>query len=98
MTDLVDLDSVRLDNLARYIRAARPADGTEDDTAMVQDELLTLEDVATYLKVSKQHAWRLTRPGQTKGEPMPTIRFGHSVRVRKTDLDAWLERRTAARA
>jgi excisionase family DNA binding protein len=62
------------------------------------DGLLTLEEVAAYLKVSKQHAWRLTRPDQTKGEPMPTIRFGHSVRVRESDLDAWLARRTAARA
>lgn len=89
----VDLSKVRLDNLARYIRDVQPEDGTEGE-AMPVDELLTLEEVAQYLKVTKQHAWRLTRPGQTKGEPIPSLKFGGIVRVRLSELDAWLERRT----
>ena len=54
------------------------------------DELLTLDEVAAYLKVSKQYVWRLTRPKQTKGTPIPTVKFGGTVRIRREDLDAWL--------
>jgi excisionase family DNA binding protein len=81
-----DLSKKRLDNMARYIRACQPEDGTMTAT----DELLTLDEVAAYLKVSKQYVWRLTRPTQAKGAPIPTVKFGGTVRIRRPDLDAWL--------
>lgn len=52
-----------------------------------------MEEVAAYLKVNKDHTWRLTRPVLAKGEPIPTLKFGGAIRVRRSELDAWLERR-----
>ncbi len=52
------------------------------------EKLLTLPQVADYLGVPLQsvYQWR------TRGEGPRGIRVGRHVRVRRSDLDAWLDK------
>ncbi len=54
-------------------------------------ELLTPEEVADYLRVNPHTAYRLLRSGR-----LPGAKIGHQWRVRKADLDAYLDRRVGA--
>jgi excisionase family DNA binding protein len=47
--------------------------------------LLRIEDVAERLAVSRSMAWKLVTYGQLR-----SVRIGRSVRVRPTDLEAYL--------
>jgi excisionase family DNA binding protein len=53
--------------------------------------VLTLEEVATYLRVSKKTAYRLAWSGE-----LPAFKAANHWRVRRTDLDGWIRRRTIA--
>jgi excisionase family DNA binding protein len=50
-------------------------------------ELLTVPEVATRLRVPRQHAYELARRGD-----LASVRFGKYVRVRQADLEAWIAR------
>jgi excisionase family DNA binding protein len=52
----------------------------------MQEELYTVEEVAKTLKVSEQVVRRWLRSGRLKG-----VRIGHLWRVRKSDLEKFLE-------
>jgi excisionase family DNA binding protein len=52
--------------------------------------VLTLEEVASYLRVSKKTAYRLARSGD-----LPAFKAANNWRVRRIDLDGWISRRTA---
>lgn len=60
-------------------------------TALVSD-LLTREQAAVYLGVAYQ---TLSVWASTGRHDLPFIKVGRCVRYRKSDLDAWLESRTA---
>lgn len=49
------------------------------------DEFLTVREVAKLLKVSEVRAYQLCE------EELPAFRIGRSVRVRRSDLEAWIE-------
>ena len=49
------------------------------------ETLLTGEDVAKILNVSRAQAYILMRKGE-----IPTVRIGRTVRVRPADLDAFI--------
>lgn len=52
--------------------------------------LLTLDETAALLRYSKAHASKLTR-GKIHGvKPLPAIRLGRRVLVRREDLLQWL--------
>jgi excisionase family DNA binding protein len=53
--------------------------------------VLTLEEVATYLRVSKKTAYRLARSGD-----LPAFKAASNWRVRSSDLNSWIRRRTVA--
>jgi excisionase family DNA binding protein len=55
------------------------------------EQLLTGEDVARILKVSKAFAYRLMQRGD-----ITTVRLGRSVRVRPTDLQHFIEESTCS--
>jgi excisionase family DNA binding protein len=55
---------------------------------MNEDEILTLQDVAAYLKMAEK-----TLYGYAQRGIVPGIKIGSAWRFRKTDIDAWLEER-----
>jgi excisionase family DNA binding protein len=50
-----------------------------------RDELLTVADVQALLQIGRSHAYQLAR------DELPTYRVGRLLRVRRDDLEAWLE-------
>ncbi|NJN99663.1 MAG: helix-turn-helix domain-containing protein [Anaerolineales bacterium] len=52
------------------------------------EELLTLAEVATYLKLSRRTAWRWCKQGD-----LPAIKVGHQWRVARSDLENFVHRR-----
>jgi excisionase family DNA binding protein len=53
---------------------------------VVDDTIMTVPEVANYLKVSKAKMYYLVSRKQ-----IPHIRLGRNVRIRKADLLEWLE-------
>ena len=52
------------------------------------DEILTLKEVAQYLKLAEKTAYRLAAEGK-----LPGFKVGGSWRFRKSDIGAWIEQR-----
>ena len=50
------------------------------------NEILTIPEVARYLKLSKSKVYGLVATGE-----IPHIRIGRNVRIRETDLAKWIE-------
>lgn len=50
------------------------------------DGLLTTDEVLDFLKVHARTVYRLIKTGD-----LPAVRVGRQWRVRRSDLDAWLE-------
>ncbi len=59
-------------------------------------EILTVEEVATMLKMSKGQIYEMTkartRTGSMKENPIPVMKINGNVRFRRVDVDKWLER------
>jgi predicted DNA-binding transcriptional regulator AlpA len=59
-------------------------------------EIMTVDEVAAWLKMSKSQVYELTkertRSGDIRKDPLPVLRIGSSVRFRKADVDAWIEK------
>lgn len=53
--------------------------------AYPKDEILTLEEVATYLKASKRTVYRLAQQGD-----IPAFKLGGTWRFRRDELDHWI--------
>ena len=51
----------------------------------VTDEILTLKEVAQYLKLAEKTAYRLAAEGK-----LPGFKVGGSWRFRKEDIQAWI--------
>lgn len=52
------------------------------------DEILTLEEVAAYLKAGRRTVYRLAANGQ-----IPAFKLGGTWRFRRTELDQWIAAR-----
>ena len=63
----------------------------EDHTANGEmrrmDRLMTLEEVAEYLRLSKDTIYRMAHAGT-----IPASKVGNQWRFRKEDVDRWIER------
>jgi excisionase family DNA binding protein len=57
---------------------------------MAEDEILTLKQVADYLKLTERTLYRLTQEGT-----LPGFKVGNSWRFRLRDVDAWSEAQKA---
>jgi len=57
----------------------------------MNDELLTVDEAAAYLKVTSAavYLW-------IKEKALPTVRAGSLIRIRKAELDEWTERERVA--
>jgi excisionase family DNA binding protein len=82
--------SAALVRLAAAIHADAEQTSNDDDSA--EERLLTMPQVAERLNVPEAYARELGRLGE-----LPTVRLGTKyVRVRASDLSAWIRERTAA--
>jgi len=55
------------------------------------DEILTLKEVAEYLKLAEKTAYRLAAEGK-----LPGFKVGGSWRFRKEDIESWIAEQKAA--
>ena len=62
--------------------------GRDQGQAPEESTFLTTEEVLAYLKVTSRTIYRLIRIGE-----LPAVRIGRQWRIRRTDLDSWLNRR-----
>jgi excisionase family DNA binding protein len=53
---------------------------------MADDEIFTIKEVATYLKLAEKTAYRLASEGK-----LPGFKVGGSWRFRKSEVDAWIK-------
>ncbi len=51
------------------------------------DEIMTIPEVARYLKISKSKIYYLVQKRQ-----IPHIRLGRNVRIKETELLEWIEK------
>ena len=51
----------------------------------MSDEILTLKEVAEYLKLAEKTAYRLAAEGK-----LPGFKVGGSWRFKKVDVEAWI--------
>ena len=56
-----------------------------------QDEVLTIPDVASLLKVTEKTVYSLVRKGD-----LPAFKVGGQWRFRRTAIDSWIEVKTNA--
>lgn len=61
----------------------------ESPSSPAGEALMTMPEVGAALAVPVSYAYELARRGE-----LPTVRFGKYVRVRASDLRAWLARRS----
>jgi len=66
----------------RNLRKAR-SDGFR--MTEVESEILTLEEVAAYLKAGKRTVYRLAQKGE-----IPAFKLGGTWRFRRSELDRWI--------
>ena len=52
------------------------------------DEILTIDEVAAYLKAGRRTVYRLAANGQ-----IPAFKLGGTWRFRRTELDRWIANR-----
>lgn len=57
-------------------------------------EILTIDELATLLKMSKGQIYEMTkqrtRTGSMKENPLPVLKINGNLRFRKVDVDSWL--------
>jgi len=53
----------------------------------MSDEILTLKEVAEYLKLAEKTAYRLAAEGK-----IPGFKVGGSWRFKKKDIETWIEK------
>lgn len=56
----------------------------------MQDQIMTLKEVATYLKLAEKTAYRLASEGK-----LPGFKVGGSWRFKLEDIQAWIEEQKA---
>jgi len=54
----------------------------------MNDEILTLKEVAVYLKLAEKTAYKLAAAGK-----LPGFKVGGSWRFKREDIDRWIEER-----
>ena len=52
----------------------------------MDDQILTLKEVAAYLRLAEKTAYRLASEGK-----LPGFKVGGSWRIKKDDLEKWIE-------
>ncbi len=63
--------------------------GAPEDEETMSETILTIKEVADYLKVTERTLYRLAQEGK-----IPAFKVGGSWRFRRDDLDRWIEDQT----
>ena len=50
------------------------------------NDVMTVSEVAEYLRVNPQTVYRKAKAGE-----MPVVRIGRAIRFRRTELESWLK-------
>ena len=56
------------------------------------DEIMTIREVATYLRIKEKTAYRLAAEGK-----IPSFKVGSSWRFRRNQIEAWIDDRSKSR-
>ena len=56
---------------------------------MSGDEILTVKELADYLKIAEKTAYRFASEGK-----VPGFKVGSAWRFKKTEIDAWIKRQS----
>lgn len=56
---------------------------------MSGDEILTVKELADYLKIAEKTAYRFASEGK-----VPSFKVGSAWRFKKTEIDAWIKRQS----
>ena len=59
----------------------------------MEDEILTLKELATYLKVAERTLYRLAQDRK-----LPAFKVGGAWRFKRADIDTWIRDQTATHA
>ncbi len=62
-----------------------------DQPTNVESAFLTLHEAATLLRISDKTLWNHTEP---RGNKIPCIRYGKTVRYSRAAIDAWVTQQT----
>ena len=57
----------------------------------MDSDIMTMKEVAEYLKLNEKTAYRLTSEGK-----LPAFKVGGSWRFQKSEIDAWIKRQSEA--
>jgi excisionase family DNA binding protein len=60
--------------------------------AVIEGEILTLDELATYLKAGKRTVYRLTSSGQ-----IPAFKLGGTWRFSRSEIERWIKQQSAAK-
>jgi predicted DNA-binding transcriptional regulator AlpA len=59
-------------------------------------EILKVDEIAAWLKLSKSQVYELTNPrtrsGDKREHPLPVLRIGSAVRFIRKDVEDWIEK------
>jgi len=69
-----------------FSRILSPELGQTDWAGCVDTDIMTIPEVAEYLKLTEKTAYRLAAEGK-----IPGFKIGGSWRFRKADIDEWIE-------
>ena len=74
--------------MTRYGSKPSTADDMGKPMSDQPDEILTIDEVAAYLKAGKRTVYRLAANGK-----LPAFKLGGTWRLRRGDLDKWIASR-----
>lgn len=74
-------------------RRPRPRRVSSQRRPNTRDEILTIREVATYLRLDEKSIYRMAWDGQ-----IPGFKVRNAWRFRSRDLDAWIESQVRGRA
>jgi excisionase family DNA binding protein len=61
-----------------------------------KDEILTIDELAEWLKATTTQIYEMTRTRYAvrHGIPLPNFRVGQQMRFRRSDVEQWIEKTT----
>ncbi len=85
---MTHLNSSMVSDAVTPVKPAAQVDQSTIILPIQTDELLTIAEVALYLKLSRRTDWRWCKSGQ-----LTAVKVGHQWRVARSDLEKFVRRR-----